>query len=76
MNAPAFGRFLLPGPTEVHPDVLQAMHRPMIAHRGPEMVDLLRRMEPGLQSLFRTERPVYVGASARDIRLEGSVEVR
>jgi len=28
MTAPAFGRFFLPGPTDVHPEVLAALVRP------------------------------------------------
>ena len=61
MSTSEFGRFFLPGPTEVHPDVLAAMNRAMIPHRGPDMVDLLKRVEPPLQRLCRTERPVLVG---------------
>jgi len=56
-----FGRFFLPGPTEVHPDILQAMTRPMIPHRGAEMVDLFRSIEQPLQRLWRTDRRVFVG---------------
>lgn len=63
-GSPAFGRFLLPGPTEVHPEVLAAMTRPMIAHRGPAMVELLQRMEQPLRDLFRTERRVLIGTCA------------
>jgi aspartate aminotransferase-like enzyme len=59
-----FGRFFLPGPTEVHPDVLRAMQRAMIAHRGGEMVRLLEDMERPLQQLFRTERRVVIGTCA------------
>jgi len=55
------GRFFLPGPTEVHPDVLDALRRPMIGHRSPAMVDLLRQIQPALRALFRTTRPVMVG---------------
>jgi aspartate aminotransferase-like enzyme len=62
MNEPPFGRFLLPGPTEVHPDVLRAMQREMIAHRGSEMVRLLEDMERPLQQLFRTQRRVVIGS--------------
>jgi aspartate aminotransferase-like enzyme len=61
---PEFGQFFLPGPTEVHPDVLAAMTRPMIAHRGREMVDLMRRLEGPLQRLCRTKRRVLVGTCA------------
>jgi aspartate aminotransferase-like enzyme len=58
------GRFFLPGPTEVHPDVLQAMVQPMIAHRGQMMVDLLERTDRPLRELFCTERPVLIGTCA------------
>ena len=58
---PEFGKFFLPGPTEVHPDVLSAMERPMIPHRGQEMVDLMQGMEEPLRRLARTERRVLIG---------------
>jgi len=61
MSDSAFGRFFLPGPTEVHPEVLAAMTRPMIAHRSSEMVRLLQAMEPPLQQMWRTGRRVYLG---------------
>ncbi len=61
MSMNEFGRFFLPGPTEVHPDVLSAMLRPMIPHRSTDMVELLQAMEEPLQRLWRTERRVYIG---------------
>jgi aspartate aminotransferase-like enzyme len=64
MTSAPFGRFLLPGPTEVHPDVLAAMTRPMIGHRGSAMVDLLASIELPLQRIFRTGRRVLVGTCA------------
>lgn len=57
----AFGRFFLPGPTEVHPHVLAAMQRPMIPHRGGEMVQLFTALESPLQRAWRTGRRVYIG---------------
>src|SRR5438094_8022534 len=64
MTAPAFGRFFLPGPTDVHPDVLAAMQRPMIGHRSGAMEQLLARLEAPLGRLFRTARPVLVGTTS------------
>jgi predicted phosphoserine aminotransferase len=61
---PAFGKFFLPGPTDVHPDVLAAMARPMIGHRSSAMEDLLKRAAPRLQQLARTARTVMVGTSS------------
>jgi aspartate aminotransferase-like enzyme len=57
----AFGHFFLPGPTEVHPDVLQAMQRPMVPHRTSEMVQLLEGLEEPLQRMWRTARRPYIG---------------
>lgn len=71
--ATGFGRFFLPGPTEVHPDVLAAQTRPMIGHRGKAMEELLARMQPGLQALFRTTRPVYIGACSATGFMEGAI---
>jgi predicted phosphoserine aminotransferase len=61
---PAFGRFFLPGPTDVHPEVLAAMQRPMIGHRSSAMEQLLGRLEAPLARLFRTSRPVLVGTTS------------
>ena len=61
MTAPEFGRFFLPGPTEVHPEVLAALTRPMIPHRGRAMQELLGGMAEPLKQLFRTRRQVLIG---------------
>ncbi|HEX9937758.1 MAG TPA: alanine--glyoxylate aminotransferase family protein [Longimicrobium sp.] len=68
-----FGRFFLPGPTEVHPEVLQAMTRPVIGHRGSEMSRILAECDPVLRSVFRTSRPVYVASSSATGLMEGSI---
>src|SRR5881409_1765852 len=62
--APAFGRFFLPGPTDVHPEVLAAMLRPMIGHRSGAMEQLLQDIAPKLARLCRTARPVLVGTTS------------
>src|SRR3989442_13477061 len=64
MSEPAFGRFFLPGPTDVHPEVLAAMLRPMIGHRSGAMEQLLAGIAPGLGRLFRTSGPVIVGTAS------------
>ena len=61
---PAFGRFFLPGPTDVHPEVMAAMQRPMIGHRSGAMEQLLAGFEAPLGQLFRTARPVLVGTTS------------
>jgi predicted phosphoserine aminotransferase len=67
------GRFFLPGPTEVRREVLEAMTQPMIGHRVAEMEELIGRIQPGLQAVFRTKRPVYISASSATGLMEGAV---
>ncbi len=64
LTPPVFGRFFLPGPTDVHPEVLAAMQRPMIGHRSSAMEQLLAGMQPRLARLFRTTRTVLVGTAS------------
>ena len=40
-----FGTFFLPGPTEVRDDVLRAMLKPMVSHRGAEFEALFMRTQ-------------------------------
>lgn len=68
-----FGTFFLPGPTEVHPDVLQAMARPMISHRGPEFEKIFVRVQEGMKQVFVTERPVFVSTSSGTGMMEAAI---
>ena len=68
-----FGRFFLPGPTEVTEEVLAAQTRPMIGHRGKGMEELLAGIQPALQRIFRTTRPVYVSSSSATGLMEGAL---
>ncbi|MGH2394970.1 MAG: alanine--glyoxylate aminotransferase family protein, partial [Candidatus Limnocylindria bacterium] len=68
-----YGRFFLPGPTEVRPQVLEALLRPMIGHRVPEMEALMRRIQPMLKDVFRTERPVYIAPASGTGMMEAAV---
>ncbi len=69
----SFGKYFLPGPTEVRPEVLNSMVRPVIGHRGPEMEALMGRVQPRLRGLFGTERPVYVSTSSATGLMEAAV---
>lgn len=68
-----FGRFFLPGPTEVRPRVLEAQNRAMIGHRGPAIVELMEELQAGLQEVFTTERPVLVSTSSATGLMEAAV---
>ncbi len=73
VQAPPFGRFFLPGPTEVRHDVLYAMTQQMIGHRGKAIEDLMARVAPKLQAVFRTTRPVYTSSSSATGLMEAGV---
>jgi aspartate aminotransferase-like enzyme len=68
-----FGRFFLPGPTEVLPEILAAQTRPMINHRGRGMEELIAQMMPSLQRIFRTRRPVYLASCSGTGLMEAAV---
>jgi aspartate aminotransferase-like enzyme len=68
-----FGRFFLPGPTEVRREVLEAMLGPMMGHRTAEAEALMERIQPGLKHTFRTERPVYVAPTSGTGMMEMAV---
>ncbi len=67
------GRFFLPGPTEVHADVLAAQTGPMIGHRGEAIQDLMARIDAGLRPLFLTDRSVFVSTSSATGLMEAAV---
>lgn len=68
-----FGRFFLPGPTEVRSEVLDAMTQQVIGHRGAEISALLASVDPGLRMVFDTRRPVYVSTSSATGLMEAAV---
>jgi predicted phosphoserine aminotransferase len=68
-----FGRYFLPGPTEVRPELLKAMVRPVMGHRGADMEALMGRVSPRLRWLFRTKRPVYVSTSSATGLMEAAI---
>ena len=72
-NDSSFGTFFLPGPTEVRREVLEAMLRPMIAHRGKEFETLFAHMQENLRVVFRTTRPVFVSSSSATGLMEAAV---
>ncbi len=43
-----------PGPTEVAPEILREMARPIIGHRGAEMQALIRDILPRARAVFGT----------------------
>jgi len=72
-DVPPFGRFFLPGPTEVHPDVLRAQVRAVIGHRGPAIKELMGDLQTGLKDVFCTTSPVLISTSSATGLMEASL---
>jgi aspartate aminotransferase-like enzyme len=64
MTEPEFGTFFVPGPTEIRPEILAQLTRPMMVHRGREFEAMFARIEAGLRDVLLTARPVYVGTTS------------
>ncbi|HET9424662.1 MAG TPA: alanine--glyoxylate aminotransferase family protein [Gemmatimonadaceae bacterium] len=73
MSDPRFGTFFLPGPTEVRAEVLAAMNRPTISHRGKAFESMFATIQAGLAELFLTARPVYVMPASGTGAMEAAV---
>ena len=67
------GTFFFPGPTEVRAEVLQAMTKPMIPHRGPAFESMYARLQDALRVVFGTTRPVYISSSSATGLMEAAV---
>lgn len=63
----------IPGPTPVPPQVLEAMGRPMINHRGAEFRDLLDDVLDGLRMVFGVAGDVLVYPSASTGGMEAAI---
>jgi aspartate aminotransferase-like enzyme len=68
-----FGRNFLPGPTDIHPEVMAALQGPMESHRSPRMQAMLAAMQPSLQECFGTRQPVFIATCSGTGLIEAAV---
>ncbi|HMB71516.1 MAG TPA: alanine--glyoxylate aminotransferase family protein [bacterium] len=66
-------RLFIPGPTEVHPDVREAMSGPPVGHRSAEATVIGERVIGKIQRLLNTEGPVFLSTSSSTGLMEGVV---
>jgi aspartate aminotransferase-like enzyme len=62
-----------PGPTPVPPEVLAAMARPMVHHRGQDFREVYERCLARLKEVFRTENEVLLYAASGTGTMESAV---
>jgi alanine-glyoxylate transaminase/serine-glyoxylate transaminase/serine-pyruvate transaminase len=53
-----------PGPSDVHPRILEALSRPTIGHLDPLFVEMMEQTKSLLQYAFQTENPLTMPVSA------------
>ncbi|MDY6917658.1 MAG: alanine--glyoxylate aminotransferase family protein [Chloroflexota bacterium] len=63
----------IPGPTPLPDEILQAMARPMINHRGPEFVEMFRGATADLKEVFQTKSDVLILTGSGTGGLEAAV---
>jgi len=63
----------IPGPVEVSEKTFRAFCEPMIGHRGQGFKDLYAGLQPRLQALLYTRRPVCLSTSSAWGVMEGAV---
>ncbi len=66
-------KLYIPGPIEVSEKTFRAMCAPMIGHRGAEFKKLYGGIQPRLQELFGTKRPVFLSTSSAWGVMEGAI---
>ncbi len=62
-----------PGPIDVAPETYAAMCGPTIGHRGADFEELYASVQPGLQEIAATERPVFLNTSSAWGIMEGAL---
>jgi aspartate aminotransferase-like enzyme len=63
----------IPGPIPVPDDILEAMSRPMINHRGPAYKEMLYRVTDRLKQVFDTESDLYILTASGTGAMEAAV---
>lgn len=66
-------KLFIPGPIEVHPDVLKAMSVPMVSHRGKDYEVIHASAKEKLKKLFYTNGTVLLVTSSATGMMEGAV---
>jgi aspartate aminotransferase-like enzyme len=62
-----------PGPIDVSKETFEAMSHTMIGHRGSDFEALYASLQPGLQEIFGTQRPVFLSTSSAWGVMEGAL---
>jgi len=64
---------LTPGPTQVPPELCEALGKPIIHHRTPQFQQYLKEAVEGLKFVFQTQQDVYILASSGTGAMDAAV---
>jgi aspartate aminotransferase-like enzyme len=67
------GQLRIPGPTPCPPEVLEAMAKAMIDHRGPEFVKIMQRVTEKLKQAFITKNDLFILTGSGTGGLEAAI---
>lgn len=73
MNTDTEDLLLIPGPTQVLPEVRSAVSRQMINHRGPSFTRLYQEIQQGLKPVFGSAEDILIFPSAGTGVMESAV---
>jgi len=58
------GRLLMgPGPSNVHPRVLEALAKPLVGHLDPQFLEIMNEIQASLRKVLRTENSLTIAVS-------------
>ncbi len=66
-------KLFIPGPTDVAPEILAEMARPMMGHRSKAASELQRRISNNLRRILLTENEILLSTSSGTGFMEGAV---
>ncbi len=64
---------MIPGPTNLPPEVREALGRPALGHRGSVFAEIIRDCTAGLQYVFRTQNELFILTSSGTGGLEAAI---
>lgn len=73
MRDPSDTNLLIPGPTPLPPEVLDAMNRQMTNHRGPVFGAIMREVLDGLGEVFQTRNDILTFVASGTGGLEAAI---
>jgi aspartate aminotransferase-like enzyme len=66
-------RLFTPGPTDVPPEVLNEMAKPMFHHRTPQFREVFRAATDGMKKIFRTQQEVITICGSGTAGMEAAI---